>query len=202
MKNLLVILAIAIAVSGCKQRVKIINGELPEGMVSHASKFMGEYAGDLDGRPMHLTLAMEGNKVVLSSSADWLDQGCSSVTGDLKEMYVKNKKNEMILSKAVFYFDAGQCSAQVWGRELELKLKDKTPLALSVSIFARTESYWSCYGPRPYPYVEVADQSIDPSYVPGPGHPGYNPPHYPNPYDNCRNYLDTYVLSGRFSKIQ
>ena len=187
--------------------MKITNGELPESMIPYASKFIGEYSGDLDGRPMHLTLTIEGRKVLLSSDSDWIGNGCTSQVGELKEVYAKKKKDQSLVTKAIFYFDAGKCSSQVLGREIQVTLKDKKPLALKLSIYARTDSYYSCVGPRPY--GEPANQDFDSSYYPGPGYPG---PGYPGgfypyprpgyPYNQCSMYYETYFVDGKFTKVQ
>lgn len=136
MKHIILLVGVvSLFLTGCQEHLKIENGELPDGLIPYAEKFVGEYEGIVNGVPVSLRLALNGKKVMLSSSADWVSPGCHSTVGELREVYVRDKEGQKNLVTGVFAFSAGACSLSVWGKELKVSFGDVSPAILETKIY-------------------------------------------------------------------
>ncbi|MCM2323517.1 MAG: hypothetical protein NDJ90_09675 [Oligoflexia bacterium] len=208
-KMSLPLLAVALlAVAGCKQRVEIKNGMVPDELMPYAQALVGEYRGQVERKANTLTIGLDGNRLVVTTSEDLLDPVCESQLGDLLTVAYKEKDKQIRLTNAELKFDPALCSDRVEGREVHITFEEGNPISFDLMLLDHYDNYYRCeYGSYPgypgyptYPYPAHPNHPHD-RYPPGayPGYPGY--PGYPaNPGQGCYWQSVPYYVTGHFVK--
>lgn len=115
------VVGFAFILFGCNE-ITVIDGKVPQEILSEAQKLVGEYPGSFNWREGVLHVRMEGEKLKVGFSSklgnDILGADCNSWIGDLKTVQVDQQgDSQKILAK--FAFHRGNCWAE--GDQLELQ---------------------------------------------------------------------------------
>ncbi len=115
--------------------------------------YAGSYNGKFEGTAGRLVIGVAGNELTAkfvanqSSGDDVLGGACGATIGSMINMDIDDGTK---IDSATFSFDAGNCASEVQGRVFTVDFKHKhgTPVSLTASVFARTETVWEnqCYG--------------------------------------------------------
>ena len=123
---------LALALSGCND-IPVKDGELPVIFTPTAQLFVGNYHGSLrnqtrNGRinqprvdGLDVNLSLEGRHPRLTSSRDFIAEGCGSQTGKLLRLRYSIKETTESL-EGDFEFDPGQCPKLVDDDTLHFRL--------------------------------------------------------------------------------
>jgi hypothetical protein len=168
-KKFLVLLVFVFA--GCKETLDVVNGEIPAEYIPLAQPYMGTYNGKIDGLPAEITLALNGNKVVITGTAP-ISNHCEGVYGDLNSIVVEKKNEKINVTGANFTFDPNKCRHRAIGREVHLSFKNDK---LYFSYLLDRRQQWNC-PPRNF----LAVQQTPP--VPQPPQPPVCRPEYVDYY--------------------
>lgn len=132
--SILTMIVASIGFSGCDD-VDIKDGRIPAEYLEQARALEGVYPGQMDRKPVDLSIQMAGDKVILTSSADILGEGCQSFIGNLRKVSVDKTNQGYRVKGAKFDFNPGRCSINVSGKSLNFTLKqrgEKTELVASL----------------------------------------------------------------------
>ncbi len=160
--------------------------------MSYVDPYLGDYAGNFDGRSGTLRLMVVDGELVAefySSSGEMgLIRGCDAEIGSVRKADVDEKDGRYEIDTITFRFHPGNCR-NIEGRDMTLDFKHSgaTISRLNVSVLEYTETrYDTCY---------------DPIYNPGyPGYPGYpnDPWRYPR---HCSPSVYQHMMTGKFTKM-
>lgn len=133
---LLTCLSLGVAVSGCQQRLVIMDGQIPSQLIPHIQPYLGDYQGRFDLSDTTLSVYMRGNRLLIQSMEDLLNPRCESHIGLLKEVrYLPPLPNGQVISQAIFAFHPGLCTQVVYGREIIFSTVDGNLNDVSAEIF-------------------------------------------------------------------
>lgn len=159
--------------SAC-QEIEIEDGRIPAQYLEQAQQLVGDYPGVMEREAATLTIALDGDKLILTANRDLLGGACESSIGDLLAIRGRERDGVTELRSAKFAFDANQCSFNVEGNRLNFTVRQRNGnIELNASILERSELRRIC---RP---------QCDP---------------WGRCDDNCEYERDDYYLTGRFTK--
>lgn len=133
--------------SACDQSVQLSDGRLPQELIPYAQVLVGNYAGQVDRKPITLTIGLETDgKLRLSFSEDIVASSCGSQIGNLKEITYGGSANSPNLTSAMFEFDPGQCLGEILGNEILIKVKmtEGQPIQLNLQLLDHYETQQRC----------------------------------------------------------
>lgn len=152
---LIIIVSLSLSLlTACKEKLDIIDGNIPPEFVPAAQTYLGSYGGHFRAQSNELTLELEGTQVILAAKNDLIRSQCHSMIGKLKRLSIYKKTKT--IAKAVFEFDSNFCP-EVQGTELQLHFSKKDPHIVTASLYYHEEIRWECntypggYPHSPYP---------------------------------------------------
>ena len=142
--TMLCIGALSALLVGCND-VDVVDGRIPAEYLEQSRVLVGTYAGQMEMRAVTLTLALDGDRMVMTSSPDFLGEGCQSAIGNLKKVKVDGNNNNYTVEGGSFAFDPNLCSMNVRGRQLDVRLRNRNGrIELTTSVLAETEWRQEC----------------------------------------------------------
>ena len=159
--------------SGCKT-IEIENGEIPSEYLTVAQQFVGDYEGRFNGFAGTMSLALQGNKMILSYANEFgddiLDPRCETEIGDLKEIEASGSEEKPEIDGAVFEFFPNLCNTRVEGAYLYLAINKKDDqIKIGVRLLERYERWRECrteYDRRGRRH-EVCEDKWEPRFISG-----------------------------------
>src|SRR5262245_17869826 len=85
--TILCLSALTAALVGCNE-VDIVDGRIPAEYLEQSRAVVGTYNGHMDGRRVALSVALEGDRMVMTASPDMLGDNCQSQIGNLLKVRV------------------------------------------------------------------------------------------------------------------
>lgn len=120
------------------------DGTIPNKNLATMEAYVGTYTGKFDGRRGAITVALEGNRPVVSfeandGSTDLVGESCGSSIGQLTNIDFDQKSTGEEVDYAVFEFSPGSC-LMIRGRTLTLDFGNKkgVPYKLNASVYYET----------------------------------------------------------------
>jgi hypothetical protein len=138
---------------GC-ERVTTKDGTIPAEYMAIAQKYAGEYHGQFEGQNGTMTLALEGNRPVLSfrssdGSTDLLGLGCNSTIGAIAAINPEKHNDVVRVDSAEFAITSGSADCPLLEKNLLLDFKHDgdLPVKFEINVLSRYEQDWQtfCY---------------------------------------------------------
>lgn len=138
---------LGLGLSACDSELEIKDGRIPAEFLPVAQLYVGNYRGQVERQAMNATLALDGDKLTLTTAEDLVGSACESKIGNLQKILYRERDKQIQITEAIFELDPNLCGNNVEGRAVTLTfLEDKTARTFDLRYLDHQETQWDCSG--------------------------------------------------------